>query len=234
MKKDENIEEIKQRYEKFGLAFGHDLNLNLANHREKDGKLNYQSYVDAQTKANVEKIENKGPDEHRIKQISKYIKKNLPNYKFGICHGTRRGDEQKYFKKYLKIDVIGTEISHTAVKFPDTIQWDFHDIKDEWLAGVCFIFSNSLDHSYDPIFCLNQWMRCIRPGGKIFVQREKNELTEKRVQARQYPDADIFHSTEENFSKIVDAAGEGEWVIKKPGKLRFNVNKRIVVLERKE
>jgi len=97
------------------------------------------------------------------------LMKNISDIKFGLCHGTRRGKEQEWFRKYLKAEVIGTEISETSIKFPYTIQWDFHKVKDEWIEKVDFIYSNSLDHSYDPKYCLKQWFRCLRKGGICII-----------------------------------------------------------------
>jgi hypothetical protein len=89
---------------------------------------------------------------------------------FGICHGTRRGKEQEWFRKHLGCEVIGTEISDTAEQFPHTIQWDFHETKPEWVDAVDFIYSNSFDHSYDPEKCLNAWMSCVRRGGICILE----------------------------------------------------------------
>ena len=36
--------------------------------------------------------------------------------------------------------MIDTEISETAEQFPNTIQWDFHKVKPEWLSSVDFIY----------------------------------------------------------------------------------------------
>ena len=227
-------EEIIKKYKDLGIDVEKDLSLNIVAHEDdKTGNFIYSSYVEAQTKANIEKITSGGPKESRLILLSGYIKKHIPNLKFGICHGTRNGQEQKKLKEQLGITVLGTEISHTAKQFSNTIQWDFHEVKEEWLGNVSFIFSNSLDHSYDPIHCLSQWMKCISPNGKIFLQREDDEMSEYRVYKRKYPDADLFHATEKAFSKIVAAAGNGNWIIKKPDKLKFNENKRIIVLERK-
>ena len=78
----------------------------------------------------------------------------IDTVEFGICHGTRRGKEQEWFRKYLGCGVIGTEISDTVEQFPHTIEWDFHETKAEWINSADFIYSNSLDHSYDPKKCL--------------------------------------------------------------------------------
>lgn len=134
----------------------------------------YNDYVKIQTAHNIYKL-NKKPGLHWIKgnevdAIVNYIQKNIPNATFGICHGVRNGWEVEAFRKKLKINVIGTEISHTAVEFPNVIQWDFHKVKDEWVAGVDFIYSNSLDHSYDPEYCIDQWMSCLKKDGLCFIE----------------------------------------------------------------
>ena len=80
------------------------------------------------------------------------------------------GKEQKWFSKYIGCEVIGTEISDTAKSFANTIQWDFHEVKKEWLGNVDFIYSNSLDHSYNPEKCLNAWMSCLKKDGACIIE----------------------------------------------------------------
>ena len=73
-------------------------------------------------------------------------------------------------QKYLNIEVIGTEISKTATQFPHTIQWNFHDVKEKWIDNVDFIYSNSFDHTYDPVKCLDAWMSCIKKIGVCILE----------------------------------------------------------------
>ena len=127
-------------------------------------------YKEIQTTWNKRKINMVWVKRDAIEVIAGYIRKNLPAPKFGICHGTRRGVEQVWFRELLGIEVIGTEISDTASEFPHTIQWDFHDVKDEWMGNVDFIYSNSLDHSHSPRECIAGWMGCLRPGGFCFIE----------------------------------------------------------------
>ena len=127
-------------------------------------------YKEIQTTWNKRKINMVWVKRDVIEVIAGYIRKNLPAPKFGICHGTRRGVEQVWFRELLGIEVIGTEISDTASEFPHTIQWDFHDVKDEWMRNVDFIYSNSLDHSHSPRECIAGWMGCLRPGGFCFIE----------------------------------------------------------------
>lgn len=136
---------------------------------EKNGKFDYEEYKRIQIEGNKEKLDEVFKIEENIEMLSTFLKKNLSDIKFGICHGTRRGKEQEWFRKYLGAEVIGTEISDTINQFPNTIQWDFHKVKDEWIENVDFIYSNSLDHSYDVKFCLKQWFKCLRKGGICIV-----------------------------------------------------------------
>lgn len=144
----------------------------LHNYLKADGSFDYARYKTIQVEGNKRKLENIWVSEDNIKFLSGYFQQQLKDIRLGLCHGTRRGKEQEWFKKYLPGNpaVIGTEISETAASFPDTIQWDFHEVKPEWVNATDFIYSNSFDHSYDPEKCLNAWMSCIRPGGLCVLE----------------------------------------------------------------
>lgn len=131
---------------------------------------NKDEYIAIQMMVNKQKIKVVWAKRSTIKLIAAYISKAIPDAKFGICHGTRTGTEQAWFREMLGIDVIGTEISDTASQFPNTIQWDFHDVKDEWVSVVDFIYTNSLDHSHSPLEAVSSWLRCLRPGGLCFIE----------------------------------------------------------------
>lgn len=134
------------------------------------GYSSYQDYQKHQIDANKRKINWIFVNQSCIKMLSEYLKRNVPNLKFGLCHGTRRGMEQQWFHEYLHCEVLGTEISDTATQFPNTIQWDFHEIKGEWIKNIDFIYSNSFDHSYDPEHCLDQWMKCLKQSGICILE----------------------------------------------------------------
>lgn len=122
----------------------------------------YKEYVEAQVDKNERKIKNVWVNKGELISLSKQIKKCIPNISFGICHGVRNSWEVKVLRQLLGIHIIGTEISPSATNFKNTIQWDFHKLKDEWINSVDFIYSNSFDHSYDPSKCLDVWMKCIK------------------------------------------------------------------------
>jgi hypothetical protein len=151
----------------------------LYSYRKPDGTFDYERYRQVQEAGNRKKIQNVWVLEENIAFLADYLQRTLKTPpKFGICHGTRRGKEQEWFRKYLACEVIGTEISETATSFPNTIQWDFHQVKPEWIDAVDLIYSNSFDHSYDPERCLNAWMSCVRPGGLCIL--EHSSLHEPR------------------------------------------------------
>jgi hypothetical protein len=135
-----------------------------------DGSFNYAHYRQVQTAGNKRKIDRVWVKEENISFLSEYIRSKVGQPNFGICHGTRRGKEQEWFRANLACDVIGTEISDTADQFPHTIQWDFHETKPEWINAVDFIYSNSFDHSHDPERCLNAWMSCINKNGMCILE----------------------------------------------------------------
>jgi hypothetical protein len=135
-----------------------------------DGSFDYERYRQIQVEGNKKKLDQVWVIEENIAFLSDYIKKTVGQPRFGLCHGTRQGKEQGWFAKYLGCKVIGTDISDTAARYPNTIQWDFHETKPEWIDAVDFIYSNSFDHSYDPIKSLNAWMSCIKPGGLCILE----------------------------------------------------------------
>jgi hypothetical protein len=135
-----------------------------------NGDFDYEKYRKVQTEGNKQKLDLTWVIEENIKFLSSYLKESINPISFGICHGTRRGNEQKWFRKYLSCDVIGTEISDSAADFENTVQWDFHQANPDWAGNVDFIYSNSFDHSYDPESCMNTWIDSLRIGGLCILE----------------------------------------------------------------
>lgn len=130
---------------------------------------NYKEYYDAQIYKNKHKLKNIWVEQSEIDVVVRHIKNNITNPKFGICHGVRNGWEVEMFRNDLGIEIIGTDISPTINDFPNCIELDFHNIKDEWVDNVDFIYSNSFDHSNDPTRCLDQWMKCLKKEGVCYI-----------------------------------------------------------------
>jgi hypothetical protein len=200
----------------------------LFQYTKPDGSFDYERYRQVQSTGNKEKIGQVWVMEENIAFLSEYIAKHLGRVQFGLCHGTRQGKEQAWFKKYLNCEIVGTEISDTADQFPDTIQWDFHEVKPEWIGAVDFVYSNSFDHSYDPEKCLKAWMSCVKVGGLCIL-----EHSDASAQATEL---DPFGADGVIMPYLILTWGKGEFCVREllesPAKaegLRYN---RFLILER--
>ena len=129
---------------------------------------NYEEYVRVQTEGNVNKLKNVWADQKVFDLIAKY----KPEAKDIICHGTRNGAELDMFKKAIPslYHIVGTEISHTAKQFPNTIQHDFHNQIPSYVNKFDIVYSNSIDHSYDPFKALKTWTEQVNQNGLLCIE----------------------------------------------------------------
>ena len=136
---------------------------------------NYDEYKDAQIFYNKKKINHIWADEENLKKICDYIKKNIIKDNInGICHGSRNGFEQNFIQKNIaNSKIIGTDISDTAINFKNSVVWDFHKENKEWIGFFDFVYTNSLDQSYDPKIALNIWLNQINKDGYIFIEHSE-------------------------------------------------------------
>ena len=132
----------------------------------------YEEYKDTQVFHNKRKIDNIWADSDTLGKIATEIQCNFSNDGIlsGLCHGTRNGFEQEYFNKNLNAEVIGTDISDTASNFENTVEWDFHDKRDDWVDKFDFIYTNSLDQSWNPKLALTTWLDQVHNNGIVFIE----------------------------------------------------------------
>jgi hypothetical protein len=133
---------------------------------------NYEEYKQTQIFYNIKKINHVFADENNLRLICNFLKENIKSDKIeGICHGSRNGFEQNFFNKEItNSKVIGTDISHTAINYKNTVEHDFHDEKNEWKKKFDFVYSNSLDQSYDPKKALIVWLDQIKKDRYIILE----------------------------------------------------------------
>ncbi len=130
----------------------------------------YEEYKEIQTYFNKAKIDRIWADEQVLSTVAARIRvENFPEGG-GLCHGSRNGFEQAYLSKELGVEALGTDISDSALNFPNTVQWDFHDVNAEWIGKFNFIYTNSLDQSWQPEIALKVWVEQLRVGGLLFVE----------------------------------------------------------------
>jgi SAM-dependent methyltransferase len=161
---------------------------------------NEKEYLEIQTLWNKRKISSVWVSDASLDIVADEVK-SINGLKFGICHGTRRGVEQARLRELLGIEVIGTEISDTATQFQNTIQWDFHNVRPEWIGAVDFIYSNSLDHSHSPDIALKKWVSCLKPGGLCFIDWSSDH-NDKHVN-----DLDCFGASESEMEEFLKSYG---------------------------
>ena len=133
---------------------------------------NYDEYKDTQIYYNKKKIEHVWADEKTLEKIRDFLIENTSTGIIkGICHGSRNGFEQNFFNKNQdKFYVIGTDISDTAENYKNSIIHDFHEEKKEWLNSFDFVYSNSLDQSFDPKKAVQTWLNQLKKDGFIIIE----------------------------------------------------------------
>ena len=165
---------IKNFVNKFLFTFGY--RLSKVNNTDELVKIfkykNYTEYKETQIYFNKQKINKVWADENTLKIIRDYLELNINSKKIeGLCHGSRNGFEQNFFnKENNKYKVLGTDISETALNYENSIVHDFHDEKKEWINNFDFIYSNSLDQSYDPQKALDVWLKQIKKDRFIILE----------------------------------------------------------------
>ena len=131
----------------------------------------YDEYRATQIKWNITKLEWVWAESQVLDAVTARVMDSLgKDGLFGLCHGSRNGFEQSYLSEQLGGTILGTDISETASQFPNSVVHDFHDIKADWLEKADFIYSNSLDQSWNPKEAVRVWVEQLRIGGLLFVE----------------------------------------------------------------
>ena len=133
----------------------------------------YEEYRDIQIFHNKRKINSVFADEKTLDRVGKILLKEFHSLKKikGICHGARNGFEQNYLRgKFDKIDAIGTDISETAKDYQNSNQWDFHDINKDWIENNEFVYTNSLDQSWQPKTAVTTWLSQLKVNGILIIE----------------------------------------------------------------
>jgi hypothetical protein len=157
----------------------------------------YDDYVQAQKDANIIKEKCIWVEKHAIEKIHSVLSDIEVNNI--ICHGTRNGKELEYFSElYPDANIVGSEISDTATKYANTVQWDFHEQHPDWINKFDIVYSNSFDHSYDPEKCLSTWKEQLSETGVLVIELQ-NQKPGKR--------SDPLSISSEAFEWLIDILG---------------------------
>jgi hypothetical protein len=165
----------------------------------------YADYVDAQRRTTQAKKAKVWVLESELAIIAEAIREQHPS--FGICHGVRTGAEVDYLIDALWCMVLGTDLEpsdHERV-----IQWDFHDVRSDWLGAADFIYTNALDHSYDPKLAVRQWLKCLSPLGRCYIHWSPSHDRPKFG----IFGGDCFQASKEGYAALLGEVGTVDRVI---------------------
>ena len=133
----------------------------------------YEEYARVQIHWNKKKLNNIWADEVTLRRVKDILFNEFGESKKinGICHGTRNGFEQNFFRSLSdNFNVFGTDISETAENYENSIQWDFHNVNSDWKENQDFIFTNSLDQSWQPHIAVETWLSQLNQKGLLIIE----------------------------------------------------------------
>jgi len=114
--------------------------------------------------------------EENIKHLSRILLSRFGKKRIsGVCMGSRSGEEQWMFNKYLgaRCHVIGVELTSEAQRVPNTIIADFHHLPEYLLDSFEFVYSNSHDQSNNPRMAFSGWIDCLKIGGLLILEHSR-------------------------------------------------------------
>ncbi|HMT46062.1 MAG: hypothetical protein RL702_360 [Pseudomonadota bacterium] len=137
----------------------------------------YEEYRRVQIYHNLRKLKRAWADAETLDLLADELVARLGSGPLrGLCHGTRNGFEQNHLNaRNPDFAVTGTDISPSAAQFPNSVVWDFHDERAEWLGAFDFVYSNSLDQSWQPRQALEAWLGQVRPGGVVVIEHSEEQ-----------------------------------------------------------
>lgn len=131
---------------------------------------NYDSYVHSQHQADRWKSKRVGFSPKEMESIVRRYRTLYDSDPQSIlCHGVRYGQELDEFRRLCpNAAVHGTDLFRR--NRDDITEWDFHQPNDAWLGQYNIVYSNSLDHAYDPGLCIKVWLEQLQSRGLLCVQ----------------------------------------------------------------
>lgn len=92
------------------------------------------------------------------------------------CMGIRTGTEAFEFKEiFPSAEVYGVDITEliktirTHLNIKIELQ-DFNNLPEDWEDKFDLVFSNSIDHAFEPEVTLREWWRVTKAGGYLLVE----------------------------------------------------------------
>lgn len=160
---------LKQRLKAFINPEPADVDLVKQFKYDASGEFDYASYREAQVSKAHLYPDALWADDATMDLIAEHARKKPTKSDFVICHGSKAGLEAKMLGERLDCSFVGTDIAP-----PDTatnvIEWDFHEPNPDLIGKASVIYTNALDHAYDPKKAMTVWVDQLADGGQIFVE----------------------------------------------------------------
>ncbi len=137
----------------------------------------YDEYVRVQCRLTSKKT-NRGRNyftwitEENMTRINELIHSYSNGIETIICHGCRCGTEVDVLQKLNpSVKVFGTDLYGKAYQFDRKYfrEMDFDTVPEEWKGYFDVVYSNSIDHSRNPINTLLAWKSELKENGICFL-----------------------------------------------------------------
>ena len=133
------------------------------------GSFDYVAYRNAQIRKAKKDRGDVWADPKTLDIIAEYARQRIDSIGFAICHGSKSGMESSYLANSLGCKAIGTDIAPPP-SAEGVVEWDFHEQSDEWRGRASVIYTNALDHAYNPKKAMDAWVDQLAPGGLVFIE----------------------------------------------------------------
>ncbi len=185
----------------------------------------YEAYLAAQvsgTERRMRRRQRAGIDQIETDCIVKIAPVSVKNI---LCHGSGNGVEVTLLKKaFPDATVLGTDLVEWG---EETVKWDFNKPNPKWHDNIDLLYTNSLDHSPDPVNTLGVWFDQLSAAGLMVIQWNLNHVTMMKHN-NIYVGGDCFMSHLDEFILFIDKVGEIKDVVfvgkSKKGGMRFLVS----------
>ncbi len=110
--------------------------------------------------------------EGMLQNINEILHSYIRNTETIVCHGCRNGFEVNVLQDLNpNAKVFGTDLYGPAYKYDRTYfrEMDFDIVPKEWKGYFDVVYSNSIDHSRNPVSTLLAWKSELKEKGICFV-----------------------------------------------------------------
>jgi len=129
----------------------------------------YAAYYNSQKRTDAKKNSRPCLAQSEVAKIAEHLKRAEIPVNTIMCHGARYGQEVDWFaEQFPQAKTVGSDLFPKG--HPAVVEWDFHKQLRRWKGYFSIVYSNALDHSYDPKKALRCWFDQLQPTGRLCVQ----------------------------------------------------------------